>query len=500
MRTSSSEPLVAPFAKGAVGAAAAANVVLLLLFANRYGYHRDELYFLSSARRLAWGFVDQPPITPAIARLSEAMAPGSLVALRVWPALFSAASIMLAALCARELGARRLGQTVTAVAVAASPGILAAGHLLSTATLDITLWVGTTFLVLRLLRTGETRLWVPIGALLGIGLLNKWTIGFLAFGLLIGVLFGQERRLIASPWFAGGAVLALALWAPNLWWQADHGWPQVDMMTGIQEGSSGAGATIAWLPLQIVIAGFLLTPLWIAGLVRLLRSPEARRWRPLGFAYLMLALALAVAAGDKPYYVAALYLPLAGAGAVPFERWWQRAPWRGMRVVAPAVLGALTLLGYPIVLPILQPATLADIALQEINYDLGEQIGWPTFAAQIERAWEAMPAQERATAIVLTGNYGEAGAIERFAPTLPTPYSGHNNWWWWGTPPDGTTAALVVGISEPDLHRFFAKVEQVGRLDNGMEVETEEQGASLWIVREPRAPLPEMWLAFRHYN
>lgn len=497
---SPSDPSPAPFAKGTVAAAAAANLALLLLFASRYGYHRDELYFLSAARRLAWGFVDQPPITPAIARLSEAIAPGSLFALRVWPALFSAASIVLAALCAREMGARRLGQTATAVAVAASPGILAGGHLLSTATLDITLWVGTTFLVLRLLRTGDVRLWLAIGALLGVSLLNKWTIGFLVFGLLVGMLLGPERRLIASPWFAGGAFLALALWAPNLWWQADHGWPQMDMLFNIQEGASDVGATIAWLPLQAVIAGFLLTPLWVAGLLRLLRSPEARTWRSLGIAYLVLAVALAVAAGDKPYYVAALYLPLAGAGAVPFERWWRRAPRRGTRAVVPVVLAVLTVITYPIVLPVLQPATLADVALQEINYDLGEQIGWPTFAAQVERAWGTIPAEERGTAIILTGNYGEAGAIERFAPALPTPYSGHNTWWWWRTPPDGTTTALVVGISEQDLNRFFAQVEQVGRLDNGMEVETEEQGAPLWIVHGPIAPLPEIWLAFRHYN
>lgn len=481
-------------------AAAAANVALLLLFASHYGYHRDELYFLSSAKRLAWGFVDQPPVTPAIARVSEAIAPGSLIVLRLWPALFSAASIVLATLCARELGAGRLGQTAIAVAVATSPGILAAGHLLSTATLDITLWVGTTFLVLRLLRTGETRLWLGIGALLGIGLLNKWTIGFLAFGLLVGMLLGPERRLIASPWFAAGVLLALALWAPNLWWQADHGWPQIDMFRHIQEGASDIGATIVWVPLQIVISGFLLTPLWLAGLVRLFGSSEARRFRALGIAYGMLALALALAAGDKPYYVAALYLPLAGAGAVRFERWWARAPWRGWRAAAPAILASLTVLSVPLVLPVLPAETLAQVPLQDINYDLGEQIGWPTFAAQIERAWGTIPAEERGNAIILTGNYGEAGAIERFAPDLPTPYSGHNTWWWWGTPPEGTMTALVVGISEQDLSGFFGQVEQVGRLDNGMDVETEEQGASLWIARAPRTPLPEIWLAFRHYN
>lgn len=491
---------LAPFAARPVLAAAAANLALLLVYAGRYGYHRDELYFLSSAKRLAWGFVDQPPITPLIARVSEAIAQGSLVALRLWPALFTAVSIVLAALCARELGAGRLGQVATAVAIAASPGVLAGGHLLSTATLDITLWAATTFLVLRLLRTGDARLWLPIGALLGVGLLNKWTIGFLVVGLLVGLLAVRERRLLGSPWFVAGVAVALVLWAPNLWWQADHGWPQIDMFRDIQAGASGVGETVVWFPLQVVIAGFLATPLWVAGLWRVLRSAEARPWRALGVAYLVLALPLAVAAGDKPYYVAALYLPLVGAGAVSFERWWERNALRPRRAVVPAILAVLTVAGYPIVLPILPPSTLADIALQEVNYDLGEQIGWPTFVAQVEAAWGAFPAAERGSAIVLTGNYGEAGAIERFGRAIPTPYSGHNTWWWWRTPPAGTTTVLAVGLPEEWLRSFFGEVELVGRLDNGLGVETEEQGAPLVVARDPREPLPEMWSELRHYG
>jgi hypothetical protein len=500
MGRSSGGRSLAPFATAPVLVSAGATFAVLLGYAGRYGYHRDELYFVSSADRLAWGFVDQPPLTPAIARVSEALAPGSLVALRTWPALFIAAAVVVTALCARELGAGRRGQAAVAVAVAASPGMLAAGHLLSTSTLDITLWTATTFLVLRLLRTGDQRLWLPVGGLVGVGLLNKWTIGFLVVGLLVGIVAGPERRLLASRWFGLGAVLALVLWAPNLLWQANHDWPQIDMIFDIQEGASDAGATIAWLPLQVIIAGFLLTPLWVAGLWRLLRSDDARTWRSLAIAYLVLAIPLAILAGDKPYYVAALYLPLGAAGAVPFERWWARHARHVRRVLVPALLVALTLAGYPIVLPILPAPRLADVGLQEINYDLGEQIGWPTFVEQIEDAWAAIPEDERSTAIVLTGNYGEAGAIERYGRSLPTPFSGHNSWWWWGTPPASTTTVLSVGISEQNLSPFFEALELVGTLDNGLDVATEEQGLPIYVARGPRAPLPEVWAQLRHYN
>ncbi|HEY6679554.1 MAG TPA: glycosyltransferase family 39 protein [Actinomycetota bacterium] len=489
-----------PFAWPPVVLASAATVTLLMAYAGRYGYHRDELYFLSCAKRMAWGFVDQPPVTPLIAKISQAIAPWSLVVLRMWPALFSAASIVLAALCAREFGAGRLGQTATAIALAIAPGILAGGHMLSTATLDITLWTAVTVLVLRLLCTGNPRLWPAIGAVLGVGLLNKWTIGFLVAGLLVGILAGPERRLLASGWFAAGVAVALVLWAPNLWWQAQHDWPQVEMLTVIQGRSSGVGETFSWIPLQFAITGFAATPLWIAGLWRVLRSDDARPFRALGIAYVVLAVGLAIVAGDKPYYVAALYLPLVAAGAVPFERWWTRNAGRVRRVVVPAVLALLTVAGYPIVLPILPASALADVPLQEVNYDLGEQIGWPTFVSQIEEAWAQIPPAERATAIVLTGNYGEAGAIERYGTSLPTPYSGHVTWWWWRTPPEDTTTVLAVGLPESYLRRFFDELEPVGRLDNGLDIDTEEQGNPLIIARGPKEPLPAMWRDLRHYT
>jgi hypothetical protein len=232
-----------------------------------------------------------------------------------------------------------------------------------------------------------------------------------------------------------------------------------------------------------------------------LRSPDGRPWRALGIAYVVLAIPLAILAGDKPYYVAALYLPLAAAGAVPFERWWERQRGRARRIVIPAALGLLTLVSLPIVLPVLPASTLADVPLQEVNYDLGEQIGWPGFADQVTRAWNAIPDAERPGAIVLTGSYGEAAALERYAEELPAPYSGHNTYWWWRTPPADTSTVLAVGLfDDPYLERFFEDVERVGTIDNGIGVENEEQGAGIWLCRSPRAPLPELWIQLRHYD
>jgi 4-amino-4-deoxy-L-arabinose transferase-like glycosyltransferase len=483
------------------GTAAASSFAVLLIFAGRYGYHRDELYFLACAKRLAWGFVDQPPLTPVIARLSQAIAPGSLVVLRLWPALFMAIAIVLTILTARELGASRVGQAAVSVATALCPVIYAAGHLLSTTTLDILLWVAVSLLAVRILRTEDVRLWPAAALLIGIGLLNKWTIGFLVAGLLLGIVVGPERRLLANRWFAAGVAIGFAFWLPNLWWQATHGWPQLRMLLDIQASNSGLGPTIAWLPLQFAISGALGAPLWIAGLRRVFRPGEGRPVRALGIAYLSLAVPLAIAAGDKPYYVAALYFPLMAAGAVPFERWWARNAGRARRVVEPVLLGLLTLAGMTIVLPILPATALAHVAVQDVNYDLGEQIGWPTIVREVRDAWDALPEPDRAHAVILTSNYGEAGAIERYGTDLPTPYSGHNSYWWWGTPPADTATVLAVGeFDAAYLETFFGSVDRVGTLDDDLGVENEEQGSGIWVCREPRASLPQLWPDLRHYD
>lgn len=410
---------LATLARAPILVASAAS--FLVSSRSRPGTATTETSCISSSRDagLAWGYVDQPPITPAIARLADELSSGSRLMLRAFPALFSAVTVILTALCARELGAGRLGQTVTAIAVAASTGVLLVGHMLSTSTLDVTLWVAITLVVLRILRTGETRAWLLVGALVGVALLNKWTVGFLVAGLFVGILVGRERRLLMSPWLIAGAAIALAMWTPNLLWQADRGWPQLEVFGAIQERSADPGATALWVPLQFAMSGWLAAPLWIAGLFRLVRSEDGRPWRALGIAYVALAVPLAIVAGDKPYYVAALYLPLAAAGAVPFERWWQRNRGKARRILIPPLLGALTVVSLPVALPILPPSTLTDVPVHEANEELGEQIGWPTFARQVTEVWRAIPEGERSHAIVFTGSYGEAAALERFAPDLP---------------------------------------------------------------------------------
>ena len=482
---------------------AAALVLLLLAVAGRYGYHRDELYFLASGRRLAWGFVDQPPLTPALARLSEILFPDSLVALRLWPAFMVGGLVVVTSLTARELGAGRTGQIAVAVCAACTPGFLLAGHLLSTETFDLVAWAVTTLLVIMIVRRGEPRLWLVVGVVVGVGLENKWSIVFLVGGLLIGLLATPEQRVLRTPWFAAGVAVALVMWIPNLLWQADHGWPQIDMVRVIQADSLDLGSTIAWVPLQILITGLLPAIVWIAGLLRILGNPEGRPYRFVGIAYVALAIVFAVSAGDKSYYVAGLYAPLYAAGAVPVERWLSRHRGGIARPAAVVALALTTFLLLPGVVPVLPVTALADSSINDLDPEIGEQVGWPDLVHQVARVWHRVPPAQRSSAIILTTNYGEAGAIERFGPGvgLPQPYSVHNNYWWWGPPPSDTRVAIIVGWwSASYAGRFFGSVSRAGTIRNAFGVDNDEEGAPIWLASDPRRPLPEMWPEMRSYG
>lgn len=240
---------------------AAALGLLLLLVAGRYGYHRDELYFIEAGYHLAWGYPDQPPLVPAIARLASEIAPDSLVVLRVPSLLIAMAVVVLAGVMARRLGAGTGGQALAAASTALCGFVLGMGHLLSTATLDLLGWTLLTYLFLRLLQGNDHRLWLVAGLVAGLTMQANVLVAFLLAGFAVAVLIVGPRRLLASPWLWIGAGIAALFAVPYLLWQGDHGWPQLDIASNISSGGSGSSASRpAFLPLLILQAGPWLLP------------------------------------------------------------------------------------------------------------------------------------------------------------------------------------------------------------------------------------------------
>nr|WP_231134336.1 glycosyltransferase family 39 protein [Motilibacter deserti] len=486
------------FARRPVLLVAAGVVVLLLAVAPRYGYHRDELYFLRAGSEPAWGYPDQPPLTPLLAHAMDALVPGSLLALRTPSALLTGLTVVVAALTARELGGGRTAQLVAASSTAACAALLAVGHLLSTTTLDVAASALLVLLVARVLGGAGPRLLLAAGVVLGVGLQNKQLIGFVAAALVVGVAVAGPRWLLRCRAAWGGALAALLLWLPNLLWQARHGWPQLEMARVIR-ADADMGGREAFLPMQLVMLGPPLVPLALAGLVLLLRNPRLRAYRPLGVAVVVLVAAHLVLAG-KPYYTAGVFPLVLSAGGVAAEQWLRAAApasARRARVLAAAV-AASGVVGALLVLPLV-PVRWSAVPVA-VSSDTGEQVGWPRLVAAVSGVWERIPEGERPGAVVLTANYGEAGAVDRYGAShgLPRAHSGHVGYAAWG-PPRGDGPVVLVGFGDPGfVERYFADCALVAQVDNGVGVDNEEAGAPVHLCRGPVAPWPRLWPQLEH--
>lgn len=476
---------------------------LLMAFAARYGWHRDELYFLQCARHLAASYVDQPVLTPLIARLSLVLFGRSLVGLRLFPALASAGTVVMGALLARELGGGRTAQFLAAVGTATGPAVLGAGHLHGPTAYDLLAWAAFALFVVRLGRTGDPRWWVPAGVVAGLGLANKHSIGFFVAAVLVGLVVFGERRLFRSWWFLVGAVIVVLCALPDIIWQAGHHWATIDMTRRLNQKYGGPAGFALFVPAQLVMVSPALIGVWIAGLWALWRA-RSPVWRSLALAYVLLFVFFGLTGGKHVYYVAALYTVLVAAGAVVFGQ-------RNGALVRHRTLltwtAVATFVALPVVLPLLPPRYIAwSTPLNPVQV---ETVGWPDFVRTVSGVWRSLPPDEQANAVIFTADYGEAGAINELGGRyrLPTAVSGQNNFWLWGPGnPDATTVVAVApGPKDtPPLRRrlrqLFGEVTTVARIDNRARADNEERGGHIYICRRPRRPWGQMWPRLQHYD
>ena len=485
-----------PFAIVPVLGVAAALGAVLLWYAAQYGFHRDELYFVVAGRHPAFGYPDQPPLTPLLAAGAEAILGPTPVGPRIIAGLAMAATTVLAALTARELGGGRSAQVVAAVAMAVTPGILLAGHLLATATIDILVWAVVLWLVVRILGGGDPRLWFLVGVVAGVGLLNKHLVVFLGASLAAGLLLTRRDVLRRpEPWVAVG--IALLIWLPNLAWQAANDWPQLEMGRVIAD-RDGLENRVLLLPMQLILVG-LMAPVLLAGIWRLLAGAATRPWRPIGVGYVAV-LVLILLTGGKGYYAAG-YLPaLVAAGAIPVAAWFSGRP--GRLVGAAALTVGSALIAAVISLPILPASSPIVAAVAEVNPESVEQVGWPELVDIVTGVVDDLDASERASAVIFTGNYGEAGALTVLGADrdLPPVYSGHQGFHDWGPPPEDATTVVVVGIFPEHAARMFTGCRTAASIDNGQGVENEEQGLPVLACGPPVRPWSELWPTLRHLN
>lgn len=473
-----------------------AKLLLHLITNQQYGFHRDELATIDDARHLAWGFVAYPPLTPFVGRIALTLFGASLTGIRFFAALAQCIAIVVTVLIARDLGGGRWAQLTAAIAALVAPVSLAASSLFQYVSFDYLWWVLIAWFVVRLIATDDARWWLAIGATIGLGVLTKYTIAFFVAGVVAAVVFTPLRSHLRTKWLWIGAALSIVIAAPNLVWQATHGFVSLEFLHDIHARDVRIGRTSGFFVEQLYVGANALTlPLWVAGLAAVWRE---RRWRALGW-LAVVPFALFALAKGRGYYTAPLYPMLLAAGAVSLERLLPK----GGRI-AIATLAALGVAIALVLLPIAPIGSKLWNVASDGNNDLREEVGWPELVDEVARIYATIPPAERAHTAIFCGNYGEAGAVDLYGPArgLPNAISGINSYWarGYGEPPPETL--IVLGGKREELERVFASVQLAGAITNRYGVANEEttRHREIFVCRGMRARWPEIWPKIRSFG
>jgi len=491
-------------------ALALAKLLLHLAIAGQYGRFRDELYYIDAGKHPAGGYVEFPPMIALLAALQRAVFGHSLAALHVLPAVAGAAIVVLCGLLARELGGGRLAQGAAALSALVAPAFVGADSLFTMDAFDELWWTLAAYLLVRILaahrsgtglsvpehRNRRARLWLLFGLVAGLGLLTKLTILVFGLAVTVGLLLTSARSELRTRWPYLAALLALAFLLPYGIWQTGHEWATLTFWHNYDHKQD----TATFLIQVILLMQPLALPLWAAGLWYLLRSPEGTPFRSLGWAFLVL-FALFLVGHAKSYFLVPAFPPLLAAGAVVLER---RARFRPGGPLMPLAIGALVLGGVvlaPVVAPILSGRTLAAVMPSPIQ-PVADRFGWPQFVATVAAVYRRLPADERAHATILAGNYGEAGALDLLGATygLPPAISPHNTYYFWdrGVTPGSTVIATDFGRAQ--LAPFFASIRQAATVPGQDGIANEEVGRPVFVCGGLKMPWATVWSRLKNFS
>ncbi|MGA8533184.1 MAG: glycosyltransferase family 39 protein [Candidatus Tumulicola sp.] len=490
--------------------------------ADRYGFFRDELYFIACSKHLAWGYPDQPPLVALAAWLS-APAGYNLIALRALPVTAAALTVYFAVALSREIGGGRFAQLLTGVATLLVPAYLLLGNVLTTTSFEPLAWTLVIYAVIRIVRSprdAAPRRWIALVLMVAFAAYGKYSVGLLVAGLAAGLLTTPQRRVLQTPWVLYAAGSTLLLLAPNLFWQAAHGWPIVEVLRGdaAHRPAFQSGIALEFTDVTRNVAAFALeqllytnvaaAPIWFAGLIAPFRLTALRdlRFLPVGYLFIF---AVAAAFDSKGYYVVGIYASLLAVGAVALE---QTARW-----LRAALLTAVSLAGIasmPLSLPVLPVAQLIDVsqrlgltgrdgtAPHLIQPVFAEEFGWERLARDVAAVYGALPPALRSRTAIYADTYGDAGALDFFGPRygLPPVVSSQNAYYLWGTRGYDGTVLVAVGASRIDLLRRYYRRVTLVRTSAEPYKWIVEGPAPIYLCRDPVAPLSEIWPQLRWYG
>ena len=486
---------------------AAVVAVVHLSVAQQYGIFRNELYFIICGRHPAFGYVDQPPLVPLLAALTQS------AGIHLWllrlPAILAAALLVpLTVIFAQLLGATTRGAWLAAIAAAGAALVTAMTATLSTSTFEPLAFTAVAYFVVRALLLDESRAFWWAGIVTGVAFEAKYGVAFWVAGLAIGLLLAGPRSVFRSRdlWVGLGFALVLAL--PNVLWQAVHGFPFLELVHNDNPGNF-TGSPLGFTIDQILSVNFLLAPLWVTGIVAPFVSARLRSFRFLSIAFVTMAVIILLTHG-KSYYMAGAYPAMFALGAAACTRLPRLlvALW----AVLAAANGALAL---PLVMPVVPPERLKTMMDNmrprprpieaagvgaPLMQMLSDEFGWPQLARTVEDTYSALPAGDRAKAAIFASNYGDAAAIDFYGRGLPPALSGNNQYYLWGPRGYDGSVVLAVNVDVAQWSRICDSARIVATFGTSPYAMPYEQDRPIVLCRGMRPPLPKLWPAFKHYG
>jgi hypothetical protein len=499
----------------------AAKTLLHLLMVARYGIFRDEMYYLACSRHMAWGYVDHPPLTVWVAWLSRHVLGDSPLGVRLFPIMAGAALVWLTGKLAREMGGGRFAQAMAALAVVVVPIYLVAHSWLTDNVFEQLIWMGCVWLVIRAINTAgvenpkATRYWLWFGVLAGFGFENKYSIAFLLLGLLVGVVLTPHRHFLKSRYLWLGVLACAVISLPNLLWQVHYNFPFLELIHNIRMSDRDVvRGPVAFIADQAMIMNPILFPLWVGGLIWLFFNRDGKRYRLLGWTFLVV-LAAFIAMKAKNYYVVPIYPMLFAAGAIGLERitqgrsigTWSRSIYVGL-VIA---LGALLL---PMSVPVLSPENYIryqkalGLAPPEIEHQqngplpqwFADEFGWQEMVEKVARVYNSLPAEERARTAIFSNGWGEAAAVDFYGPRygLPQAISKSNSYWIWGPEKYDGSTMIILRSDGRDEPNYFKSVEDVGSV--GHPYARRDEYFDIYLCRGLKANLRDAWPSLKQFD
>ena len=478
--------------------------------------HRDEFLYMAMGDHLDTGYLEVPPFIAVLAWISKYLLGGSHFAVRFFPALSGALTLLLTGLIAKELGGRRFAQILAGMSYILSLVFLRINLFFMPVTFDVFFFVLASYLLIRILKNNKPVSWIWLGVVVGIGILNKYTMLLFGFGMLVGLLATPYRKYFLSPWIWLSTLIALVIWSPNLYWQAVNDWPFFEHMRILSERQLSNVQPHIFILVQLLMNLHAL-PVWLAGYLAFQFSQSRRKFRPIAYLYTSSLLILLLLNG-KTYYLAAVYPVLFAAGAVVLEKYFASGGRTWMR---PVLLVFLTIQGIvllPVGIPILsEPGMISYFKFsskylgvgEALRWETGEMhllpqdyadmLGWQKMVEKVAEAYHSLPPEQRQNYAIFAANYGEAGAIDYYGHLygLPKCISKGSSYWLWGYRNYDGKALIVIGLSKEDLEDFYKNIDTYGvfRYRNAR-----ESGVRILVAREPQYSIAELWQILKKYR